>query len=389
MGLTASEFKAKYGETAAACSARCDGLDENVILAQFAIETGWGTSPLCLDHNNLAGISHYNGWANAGGFCSFPNLNDFAVAYGQVMNNGYYSEVLAAAKSGASADAQAEALGNSPWAASHYELNGQKGGSLIAILGEFGSSPAQTPTPSPAPATTSTVDGRRAYTVQSGDNLSVIAQRFNLTLADVEKWNPQFAPDYSLIHPGDIVYLETTPLSTSTDASTYATSTEPNLPSVLSAPGKYQYSAIPLQLGKPPSNMIFFNAGDTPASVWIQWASQFRPVGSNPQDYLYTKVVEELGIGAHGNTGTTVAVGPYYLILSNEPISMKGEYTFTQIADPNGPIDPVVIAPPSTPAPTIVVSTTATAEAAQLNTLADQLVSAANTLKSIAIEISK
>jgi hypothetical protein len=55
---------------------------------------------------------------------------------------------------------------------------------------------------------TTTVDGRRAYIVQAGDNLSEIASRFNLTLAEIEAWNPQFAPNYNLIHPGNVVYLE-------------------------------------------------------------------------------------------------------------------------------------------------------------------------------------
>ena len=209
--MTPAEFVAKYQPIADQCSARAKGLDPNVILAQFAIETatvaGWGTSPLCVDHLNLAGISHFNGWANSGGFCSFPTLDDFVVAWGQVINNGLYDGVLNSVNE--SADAQATALGASPWAASHYNDGNGPGSSLIAIMGELtNSAPAPTPAPSPASDSTTTIDGRRAYIVQSGDNLSVIASRFNLTLQEVEAWNPQFAPDYSLIHPGNTVYLE-------------------------------------------------------------------------------------------------------------------------------------------------------------------------------------
>ncbi len=208
--MTPDEFAAKYLSIAQECSAKASGLDPRVILAQFADETGWGTSPLCLDHLNLAGISHFNGWANSGGFCSFPTLADFVVAYGQVINNGLYGAVLAAAKAGESADAQAKALGESDWAASHYDNGGGPGSSLVALMAELpssGGSPVPSPTPAPASGTT-TVDGRRAYIVQEGDNLSEIASRFNLTLAEIESWNPQFAPDYSLIHPGNVVYLE-------------------------------------------------------------------------------------------------------------------------------------------------------------------------------------
>jgi len=198
--MITSEFVAKYKGTAEDCSARCNGLDPDVILSQFALETAWGESQLCTVHNNLAGISHFNGWANAGGFCTFPNLNDFAVAYGQVLNNGLYKNVLDSTHE--SPSAQIEALGASPWAASHYDDGNGPGSSLLPIYAEIAGSPAAVSSPSPVEA-----EGRETYTVVEGDNLSEIASKHGLTLAEIEAWNPQFAPDYSMIHPGDTVFL--------------------------------------------------------------------------------------------------------------------------------------------------------------------------------------
>jgi LysM repeat protein len=51
------------------------------------------------------------------------------------------------------------------------------------------------PTPAPAPET---------YTVVEGDTLSGIAEKFGLTLQEIEAKNPQIK-DFNLIHPGEVV----------------------------------------------------------------------------------------------------------------------------------------------------------------------------------------
>jgi hypothetical protein len=51
----------------------------------------------------------------------------------------------------------------------------------------------------------------KPYIVKSGDNLSAIAQAHGVSLQDIEKWNPSFSKNWSLIHPDDKVNLGPTP----------------------------------------------------------------------------------------------------------------------------------------------------------------------------------
>ena len=74
------------------------------------------------------------------------------------------------------------------------------------IAGKIGT-PTETPEPTPAP----TQPASETYTVVEGDNLSEIASKHGLTLTEIEKLNPQLAPDFSLIHPGQVVNLSAQP----------------------------------------------------------------------------------------------------------------------------------------------------------------------------------
>lgn len=62
-------------------------------------------------------------------------------------------------------------------------------------------SSASEPDPEPSEARS-----QSTYTVESGDTLYAIAQKFGLTLNEVKKANPQIA-DYNLIHSGDIINI--------------------------------------------------------------------------------------------------------------------------------------------------------------------------------------
>ena len=88
----------------------------SVILAQMSIETGYGTSSLWLSCHNPAGI---NG-TGCGGFAAYPSYTAAAQGYAATYHNGYYAHVLAVARSGGTPDQVAVALGQSPWASSHY-----------------------------------------------------------------------------------------------------------------------------------------------------------------------------------------------------------------------------------------------------------------------------
>lgn len=67
------------------------------------------------------------------------------------------------------------------------------------------SEPKPEPTPEPDPEP-SEAKSQSTYTVESGDTLYAIAQKFGLTLDEIKKANPQIA-DYNLIHSGDIINI--------------------------------------------------------------------------------------------------------------------------------------------------------------------------------------
>jgi cell wall-associated NlpC family hydrolase len=82
----------------------------SVILAQWAIETGGGTSPAFVQGNNYAGVSY-------AGVTYFPTRQAGLNAYIATLNLSYY----AAVRSAQGSTAQAIALGASVWAGDHYD----------------------------------------------------------------------------------------------------------------------------------------------------------------------------------------------------------------------------------------------------------------------------
>lgn len=211
--MTPQEFYDKYAPYASQLAANLEFNSPDVFLAQWALETAWGSSELAVKYNNMAGIN-YNGVAcyrAVGGFAGYTSLDQFVLGATYVFKlNGYgYPEFLAT-KDGTFAE-QATALGKSDWAASHY--GNPPGSDLQAFYDEM---PHETVAP-----TGETTTSRKTYTVQSGDTLSGIAAANGLTLAEIESYNPQIA-DPNLIHPGEVVYLSpdttvTTDPTTTTD----------------------------------------------------------------------------------------------------------------------------------------------------------------------------
>lgn len=127
------------------------GVRPSVIIAQWCNETGFGTSEAWNVGNNFAGVSP------GGVIASYPNKLAGLQAYIDTMNNGYYNAVKDAGKQGAIA--QAEALGRSPWAASHY--GNPPGSDLVSIIEQFNLTQYDTgtePTPSPLPTETDFMD---------------------------------------------------------------------------------------------------------------------------------------------------------------------------------------------------------------------------------------
>lgn len=110
------------------------GVPWQTILAQWADETGWGTSQAFTSGHNFAGVSP------GGSVASYPSISAGLNAYIQTLGSPLYAAVRNAAAQGPVAAAQA--LGVSPWAASHYAASGGGAGSdLVNIMNEAGLDP--------------------------------------------------------------------------------------------------------------------------------------------------------------------------------------------------------------------------------------------------------
>lgn len=125
------------------------GVLVSVILAQWACETGWGSSDYFSQGHNPAGISP------GGSVASYGSLAGGTQAWVQTMDLEYYAGVRAAD----GWNAQCVALGQSPWAGSHYD-NGKGPGSILIDLVNENSlflydSPAPSPQPQPSGGTVS------------------------------------------------------------------------------------------------------------------------------------------------------------------------------------------------------------------------------------------
>jgi Mannosyl-glycoprotein endo-beta-N-acetylglucosaminidase len=130
--LTAAQqqFVAQYSSYAQAAASQT-GVPWQTILAQWADETAYGTSAAFTQGYNFAGVSP------GGSVASYPSLAAGLAAYVQTLSSPLYASVRNAASGGPVAAAQA--LGASPWAASHYDASGGGPGSdLVAILDETG-----------------------------------------------------------------------------------------------------------------------------------------------------------------------------------------------------------------------------------------------------------
>jgi len=108
--MTPAQFAGSYNPTARAVGAGT-GIDNVVLLAQWANETAWGTA---VAGNNLGNIR-----CSPTNFCSYASLDDFATACIATFHNGFYNAVLAAK----TPEDQLAALVASPWSSGHYGGN--------------------------------------------------------------------------------------------------------------------------------------------------------------------------------------------------------------------------------------------------------------------------
>ena len=120
------------------------GWPVSVTLAQMGVEHGWRLPDF--DGWNLANSRPFPDPAGDGGVCFRQRVvHDFCYAptpqigvaiYEHVARLSFYAAIGQAARTGG-AQAAARALGQSPWDAGHYALNGVPGAALIAAINTY------------------------------------------------------------------------------------------------------------------------------------------------------------------------------------------------------------------------------------------------------------
>ena len=105
--MTPAQFADAYRATARTVS-EGTGIDDVVLLAQWANETAWGTVVV---GNNLGNIR-----CSPTTFCRYATLDDFATDCIATFDNGFYNAVLAAK----TPEDQLAAIVASPWSSGHY-----------------------------------------------------------------------------------------------------------------------------------------------------------------------------------------------------------------------------------------------------------------------------
>jgi hypothetical protein len=119
------------------------GVLRSVILAQWGLETAWGSSPAWLNQCNPAGI----GW-NGHTYTSFATIAAGIDGWIQTMRLACYAAVRAAT----TRNTQAVALGLSPWAGGHYIAPpGGPGSALLDVIALYGLARFDPAPPPPPP----------------------------------------------------------------------------------------------------------------------------------------------------------------------------------------------------------------------------------------------
>lgn len=112
-------------------------MQADAILTQWENESGSGTSDHARKYNNHAGIKvptqrKFYGYKREGTpFAGYSSLDAFTQDYISNMSIGYYKNV----RGQPTVEATLRALGDSPWDAGHYVLNGVNGGKLLKAAG--------------------------------------------------------------------------------------------------------------------------------------------------------------------------------------------------------------------------------------------------------------
>lgn len=176
-----------------------DGVNAFFGIAQAALETGWGTSAIAEDFNNLFGITAYD--ANPYGDASHYNSPEDCVAYwGNFIKTAYLTP-------GGAYFVSATPAG----VARHWASDPNYAAKVVSIMNSLASEVNVAPTPAPAAPV---APAHNTHIVQSGENLSVVASHYGLTLGQIESLNPQAghpAGNFGDIWAGDVIVVTGAP----------------------------------------------------------------------------------------------------------------------------------------------------------------------------------
>lgn len=169
-------------------------------MAQAIEETGWGTSAIAQDKNNLFGITAYD--ANPyGDASSYISPADCVEYWGEFLKTNYLTPGGAYYVSPTPAGV-----------ARHYATDPNYAAQIVNIMNLLVSRIGASPVVEPAePVPTAPANG--TVVVQAGDNMSVIAQKHGVTLATLEALNPHAghpAGNFNVIWAGDVLQLPQT-----------------------------------------------------------------------------------------------------------------------------------------------------------------------------------
>lgn len=168
------------------------GINALFALAHAIIESAWGDSYYATARNNLFGINAVDSNPDQ---ASFYPTKGACIDYYFAFLDRYYLTPGGDWYSGGTTIHNVFVH----YSSSH-DAEGQNIANLMNQLASKVGAPAPAPAqPAPFPS------GGPVYIVKQGDNLSAIAAAHGITLARIEQLNPQFAPNFNLIHPGDKV----------------------------------------------------------------------------------------------------------------------------------------------------------------------------------------
>ena len=323
--------------------ARGKDIYTSVMIAQAALESGWGTSALSKAPNhNLFGVKgSYNGQSvnmqtleDSGGqnyysiqanFRKYPSYQESLEDYADKIVNGisgaplFYSGAWKS-KTNSYQDATAYLTGR-------YATDTAYGSKLNRIIEQFGLTKYDTETAvnmaeeiANQQTTTSSGDG---YTVVSGDSLYAIARKTGTSIQDLLSLNGLNLN--SIIHPGQVLALSSKSVSTetkqeetkSTESSTTTTTTSTGSYTVVSGDGLY---AIARKTGTSIDDLLSLNGLSLTSTIY---PGQVLTLSANSQE----AESEESSSTENESSTSTQETSSEENAASSEHTSTGGTYT--------------------------------------------------------------